>query len=460
MSEVLTVMAVHAHPDDEAISTGGVLARYADEGLRTVVVTCTGGEVGEIADSVLATPETLADVRRRELERACEILRVGRLHMLGYRDSGMMMGTPDNEHPSSFYQASLEEATGRLVALVRRDRPQVLVTYDERGFYGHPDHIRANQITVAAFDAAGDPACWPEMGAPWRPVKLYYTAVGRSAVRNLARLMKEAGIEAPFEDGAAGQPEIGIPDELITTRVDVSAHVERKRQALMAHGSQMGPEVFFAKMPPPSSIASLVRRAFGSCADALALRAWRTTCLPGCEGETTSRRGDRDSWARFPQRRVHEGIHHPAHDRLGLAVGRAADVLEDDHRLDAVDDRQRLQQAPVRPGLQAPVQGLEIERRKTIELAEQQRAIAFAEQSKLQSEAQAAADQARARAVARRSACLPPATPRPRSAASGSRSRRPRPRRRPAASAPWRRRSATRSRPRACTLLNTAAANY
>jgi N-acetyl-1-D-myo-inositol-2-amino-2-deoxy-alpha-D-glucopyranoside deacetylase len=249
MAEELTLMAVHAHPDDEAISTGGVLARYADEGLRTVLVTCTGGEVGEIGDSVLATPETLAEVRRRELERACEILRVGRLHVLGYRDSGMM-GTPDNEHPSSFYQAPLEEATARLVALVRRDRPQVLVTYDERGFYGHPDHIRAHQITMAAFDAAGDPARWPEAGPPWQPAKLYYTAVARSAIRRFGRLMREAGIEMPFEDGEAGEAEIGTADELITAQIDVSAHVERKRQALMAHASQMGPEVFFAKMPP------------------------------------------------------------------------------------------------------------------------------------------------------------------------------------------------------------------
>ena len=247
MANDLTLMAVHAHPDDEAIGTGGVLARYADEGLRTVLVTCTGGEVGEISDSTLATPETLAEVRRKELERACEILRVGRLHLLGYRDSGMM-GTPDNEHPSSFYQASLEEATARLVTLVRRERPQVLVTYDERGFYGHPDHIRANQITVAAFEAAGDSARWPEAGTPWRPAKLYYTAVARSAIKNLGRVMSEAGIETPFGDER--EPEIGIADELITTQVDVSAQVERKRQALMAHATQMGPEVFFAKMPP------------------------------------------------------------------------------------------------------------------------------------------------------------------------------------------------------------------
>src|SRR5215831_717393 len=250
MSDALTLMVVHAHPDDEAIGTGGVLARCADEGVRTVLVTCTGGEVGEISDRVQATADTLTEVRRRELERACEILRVGRLYLLGYRDSGMM-GTPDNDHPASFYRASREEATGRLVALVRHHRPQVLVTYDERGFYGHPDHIRANQITVAAFDAAGDPARWPGAGAPWTPAKLYYTAVARSALRTFSRLMRDAGIEVTFEDRETGELQIGTADELITAQIDVSAQVERKREALMAHASQMGPEVFFARMPPP-----------------------------------------------------------------------------------------------------------------------------------------------------------------------------------------------------------------
>ena len=249
MAHALTLMAVHAHPDDESIGTGGVLARYADEGLRTVLVTCTGGEVGEIAAPALATPDTLGEVRRRELQQACEILRIGRLYLLGYRDSGMM-GAPDNEHPASFHQAPLDEATARLVALVRRERPQVLVTYDEKGFYGHPDHIKAHQITAAAYEAAGDPARWPEAGEPWRPAKLYYTAVARSRIKNLGRILREAGIEAPFEDGEAREPDIGTPDELITTEIDVTAQVERKRRALMAHASQMGPEVFFARMPP------------------------------------------------------------------------------------------------------------------------------------------------------------------------------------------------------------------
>ncbi|MCC7104163.1 MAG: PIG-L family deacetylase, partial [Chloroflexi bacterium] len=199
MTQQLTIMTVHAHPDDEAIGTGGLLARSADEGIRTVLVTCTGGEVGEIAHPSLATPETLAEVRERELRAACEILGITDLHLLGYRDSGMA-GTADNEHPASFHRADLEQATGRLVALVRQLRPQVMVTYDENGFYGHPDHIKTNRIAVAAFHAAGDRARYPALGEPWRPSKLYYTAVPRSRLRELPRRLRELGIEGPFDD--------------------------------------------------------------------------------------------------------------------------------------------------------------------------------------------------------------------------------------------------------------------
>lgn len=244
----LTLMAVHAHPDDEAISTGGVLARYADDGVQTVLVTCTGGEVGEIGDQALATPETLGEVRRRELAAACEILNVSRLHLLGYRDSGMA-GTPDNEHPESFHQADLEEATGRLVELVRRYRPQVLITYDDEGFYGHPDHINANRITVAAFEAAANSTRFPSAGPPWQPLKLYYTAIPRSRVAVFAQRMIEAGITPPFDATEGDEPGFGTPDELVTTSIDVSQQVERKHRALLAHATQMGPEVFFSQLP-------------------------------------------------------------------------------------------------------------------------------------------------------------------------------------------------------------------
>src|SRR5262245_22598690 len=144
-------MAVHAHPDDEALGTGGTFLRYHDLGVRTVLVMCTRGECGEISDPALATPENLGEVRARELEEAGDLLKVDRLVWLGYRDSGMA-GTPENEHPECFHRADLAQAVGRLVALVRAERPQVLVSYESQGSYGHPDHIKAHQITVAAFE--------------------------------------------------------------------------------------------------------------------------------------------------------------------------------------------------------------------------------------------------------------------------------------------------------------------
>src|SRR5215469_14265297 len=129
-----TLMAVHAHPDDECISTGGILARYAAEGVRTILVTCTDGAVGEISDPALATPDNLAEVRSRELDDSVRVLHVSRLVKLGYRDSGMA-GTADNANPASFQQANLDEAIGRVVKVVREERPEIIVTYDERGGY-------------------------------------------------------------------------------------------------------------------------------------------------------------------------------------------------------------------------------------------------------------------------------------------------------------------------------------
>jgi N-acetyl-1-D-myo-inositol-2-amino-2-deoxy-alpha-D-glucopyranoside deacetylase len=248
MAEPLTLMAVHAHPDDEAISTGGILARYAAEGFQTVLVTCTGGEVGEIADPALAEPHTLGQVREAELRAACELLRVSHLHLLGYRDSGMA-GTPENGAPGAFWRADLDEATGRLVALVRRYRPQVLVTYDENGFYGHPDHIQANRVTVAAFHAAGDPSRYPEWGPPWTPRKLYYTAVPYSRLIAFGARLAELEIEMPGGDDES-ELEFGTPDEQVTTAIDVHAYAAVKRDALALHRSQVGPESWFLRLPP------------------------------------------------------------------------------------------------------------------------------------------------------------------------------------------------------------------
>lgn len=249
------LLAVHAHPDDECIGTGGVLARYSAQGARTVLVTCTGGEVGEISDPALASPENLGEVRARELAEAARLLGISRVAQLGYRDSGMA-GTPDNEHPQSFNKADLDEAVGRVVRVIREERPQVVVTYDENGGYGHPDHIMAHRVAVGAFHAAGDLARYPEAGPPWQPAKLYYVVFPR---RRFERAFEEAGLEWPWRRERAEQaaeerlPEGAVPDDpeaSATAAVDVSAFVEVKLAALRAHRTQVGPDSFFLKLPP------------------------------------------------------------------------------------------------------------------------------------------------------------------------------------------------------------------
>lgn len=233
----LTLMAVHAHPDDEALSTGGVLARYSDEGVRTVLVTCTNGELGDGPGGVKPEDPThdehsVVPLRLQELKVSCELLGVAHLELLGYRDSGME-GWPQNNAPDSFWQTPVEVAGHRLADLMRTYQPQVVVTYDQNGFYGHPDHIQANRVTHAAIDECGIPA------------KLYYTAVARSTLRGFGEMLVEAGVDSPIDLDA--NPDFGTPDELITTTVDCSAVVRRKFASLAAHGSQSD-NIFFLQM--------------------------------------------------------------------------------------------------------------------------------------------------------------------------------------------------------------------
>ena len=244
MSDRLTLMAVHAHPDDEVIGTGGLLARCAAEGIRTVLVTCTNGEQGDDSGGVKPDADghdeaAVVAVRRRELERSCELLAVSELEMLGYRDSGMA-GWSGNEHPDAFCNVPLDAAAGRVAELMERYRPQVVVTYDENGNYGHPDHIRAHEVAVAAAERSGVPD------------KLYFTAIPRSALRMFVEGMKASGID-PAELGFEEVPdpdrmEFGTPDELIGAYVDVGGYVERKRAALVAHASQAD-NFFLLKLP-------------------------------------------------------------------------------------------------------------------------------------------------------------------------------------------------------------------
>jgi LmbE family N-acetylglucosaminyl deacetylase len=230
-------MAVHAHPDDEAIGTGGILARYSAEGVRTVLVTCTNGELGDAPGGIKPDqPEhnesIVVPLRRKELEASCDVLGVSHLEMLGYHDSGMD-GWPQNDAPNSFWQTPVPDAASRLAALMRTYEPQVVVTYDENGFYGHPDHIQANRITLAAIAECSIPA------------KLYYTAVARSLIRSFVDVLAEAGIERPAE--VEENPDFGTPDELITTTVDCSAVAGRKYASLGAHASQSD-NIFFLQM--------------------------------------------------------------------------------------------------------------------------------------------------------------------------------------------------------------------
>jgi N-acetyl-1-D-myo-inositol-2-amino-2-deoxy-alpha-D-glucopyranoside deacetylase len=220
------LLLVHAHPDDESIATGGVMARAHDEGRRVVLVTATRGEVGEIA--VLDEAETrprLGEVRETELRRACAILGVDRLEFLGYRDSGMK-GTADNDDARSFHRAPLLQASTHLASIIRDEKPDVVVTYGPEGSYGHPDHVKAHEVTVAAIDLLE--------AEGWRPAKLYFNSLPASAVEGWRRMAKEAGTEDDLGELA------GIPDEEITTRVDVRRWAERKLEAFRAHVTQSG----------------------------------------------------------------------------------------------------------------------------------------------------------------------------------------------------------------------------
>jgi LmbE family N-acetylglucosaminyl deacetylase len=250
----LTLMAVHAHPDDEGTSTGGVLARYAGEGVRTVVVTCTNGELGDGPGGVKPgepghhEAEVVA-LRRTELERSCAVLGVGHLELLGYHDSGME-GWPQNSAPGAFWTTPVAEAAARLGALMERYRPQVVVTYDEHGFYGHPDHIQANRVTMAAVASTGIPD------------KVYYSAIPRSEVAGFVDVLREHGVEPPEAVAEADvDAEFGTPDDLIAAVVDCRDVADRKFASLAAHASQAD-NIFFLELGPDLFTQLFGREAF------------------------------------------------------------------------------------------------------------------------------------------------------------------------------------------------------
>ena len=251
MADTLTLMAVHAHPDDEASSTGGVLAKYGDEDIRTVVVTCTNGEFGDSPGGVKPgqdghDEQAVAQIRLAELRESCKHLGVTDLELLGYHDSGM----PDWEYknrPDAFCNVPQSEVAGRIGALIEHYRPQVVISYDPEGAYQHPDHVHAARCAAAAVAATGIPA------------KFYQTAMRRSDWRELWEVLREQGVEVP--DDREIDPEMlrqmEERERRITTNVDILSVLDRKRAALLAHASQIR-DSWFNKIPP-----DLAARVFG-----------------------------------------------------------------------------------------------------------------------------------------------------------------------------------------------------
>ncbi len=251
MDEQLCILTVHAHPDDEASKGAGTIAKYHAAGVHTVLVTCTGGEEGEILNPVMDTPEVRADiggVRRTELERAAEIIGYDEVVLLGYRDSGMP-GSEANSDPRAFAAHPLEETVERLVAEIRRARPQVIITYgDDQQYYPHPDHIRVHDISIAAFDASGDPAAFPNAGEPYRPLKMYYSVWSRARILATHAKFLELGLESPFDERWLERPS---EDDKITTSIDLTGYEDVRRLALLAHATQVDPtSKFWFGLPP------------------------------------------------------------------------------------------------------------------------------------------------------------------------------------------------------------------
>jgi mycothiol S-conjugate amidase len=245
-----TLVALHAHPDDESSKGAATVARYADAGVRCVLVCATGGEAGDILNPAMDLPEIqarLAEVRSAELDEAAAIIGYREVVRLGYRDSGMP-GTPANEDPAAFVNIPFDDALEAIVRVVRRERPQVVLGYDDHVRYPHPDHLRIHDLSLAAFDAAGDPGRFPDAGPPWRVGKLYAPVFSVRRTRALHRAMLERGLESPLQRWLerAGDLE---DDPVRLTRIPVESTIERARDALRAHRTQIDPDGFWFQVP-------------------------------------------------------------------------------------------------------------------------------------------------------------------------------------------------------------------
>ncbi len=251
VKERLCLLTVHAHPDDEASKGAPTMAMYKAEGVHTVLVCCTGGEEGDLQNPALREPgqpfhglsaeeekQRLAELRHHELARSAEIIGFDEVVMLGYRDSGMV-DTDPNEHPESFHQAPLDEAVGKLVGVIRAQRADVLITYgDDQSGYPHPDHLKVHDISLLAWERAGDPSWYPEHGEPYQPKKLYYSVWAKARLTAVHDAMIQLRGESPFEQDWLDRPG---HDHRITTRLDVGNFLWARSGALRAHATQVDP---------------------------------------------------------------------------------------------------------------------------------------------------------------------------------------------------------------------------
>ncbi|GLZ55174.1 mycothiol S-conjugate amidase [Actinomycetospora sp. NBRC 106378] len=247
VGDQLRLMSVHAHPDDESSKGAATCARYVAEGVEVMVVTCTGGEAGSILNPAMDRPEVLADmvgVRRAEMARAAEILGVEH-RWLGFVDSGLPEGDPKPPLPEGcFALEPLEVPTEALVRVMREFRPHVVVTYDENGGYPHPDHIRCHEVSMAAWEACGDPDRFPAAGEPWQPLKLYYShGFSRARIVAFHEAMLASGEESPYAEWLENWDTSSRPDPgaRVTTRVRCAEYFPVRDRALLAHATQIDP---------------------------------------------------------------------------------------------------------------------------------------------------------------------------------------------------------------------------
>lgn len=265
MTKQRTLLAVYAHPDDEILGPGGTLARTAAEGARVILVVATRGEAGEIQRPGTATPATLPQVRTEELHCSARALGVSEVIFLGYRDSGMA-GSADNDHPHAYINAPAAEVVARLVGIIRRERPQVILTFEPYGGYGHPDHIAVNRHTVAAFHAAGEAGAYRDQGSPWQPSRLFYPLLPASLIREMKeRVAATGGDTSGYDDLIAERAshEEAWPEDAIHAIVDVSAYVDQKWEAWHCHQTQFGPNSRFRRLPAAEMKELLSTEYFG-----------------------------------------------------------------------------------------------------------------------------------------------------------------------------------------------------